>query len=84
MSEWIKCADKMPDCDELRERPQEALFWIYCQIDGRHFVTRAYRQFHSKKWAWVDKLTTKGQMILFDVAVTHYMPKINIDIHSHS
>ena len=73
---WIKCADQMPDCDELREKPQEALFWIYCQIDGRHFVTRAYRQFRSKKWAWVDKLTTKGQMILFDNAVTHYMPII--------
>ncbi|WP_058357251.1 hypothetical protein [Vitreoscilla massiliensis] len=75
-SDWVKCSERMPDCDDLRERPHKALFWIYCQLDGRNFVTRAYRRFQLGKWSWVNQLSFKHQMIFQDAAITHYMPII--------
>ena len=76
MTEWIKCADKMPDCDELSEQPHKALFWIYCHYNDQHFVRRAYRRFQLGKWSWVNQLSFKHQMIFKDAAITHYMPII--------
>ena len=75
MSEWIKCADKMPDCDELREKPHKAFFWIHVGFDGG-YVSKAYRVFQNEEWLWVSQLRTDRQLIFADIVITHYMPII--------
>ena len=72
-SDWVKCSERMPDCDELRERPHKARFWIYIQWDDG-YILNAYRKFQNGEWVWASQLRTNGQMIFADAVVSHYMP----------
>ena len=78
MSEWIKCADKMPDCDELRERPNKAKFWVhfYNELTKRPCIVMAYRIYKHGKWKWVNHIEIRIQLVIPDEAITHYMPII--------
>ena len=73
-SDWIKCSEHLPDCDEFRANPYRALFWIYCQSNDRGYILKAYRKYQNGQWAWVSQLRPKGQLTFPDELVTHYTP----------
>ena len=73
-TDWVKCSEHLPDCDEFRANPYRAWFWIYCQNNDIGYVLKAYRKYQNGQWAWVSQLRTKGQLTFPDDLVTHYTP----------
>ena len=72
---WIKCTDKMPDCDELRSKPYKAIFWIAVQRDKQPpFITLGVRRYRHGVWQWAQgHMERDSQLIFADDTVTHYI-----------
>ena len=70
---WIKCADQMPDCDELREKPHKAFFWVFCPSHSGGYTLKVYRRFQDGQWQWVSQLSKRGQITFPDEFITHFM-----------